>query len=259
MSFRQMLPFLLLNVVVSAVVVLSILFWWDNRGEGGTAEANEAAALPEGVLPTPNIALPPSGTIAPEPTDPADAPQPVTHVVQSGETLNIISQRYDVSIDDIMAANNMDNPDFIGVGQALVIPVGGLAEPEPTAAPTDDPAAIPSPIATEPAASGGTGAITITSVLDPGVLESEAVQLVNNGTQELSIRGWKVRDEDSNVYTFGDVSIFGEGAGVMLHTRAGTDTFSDLYWGLAEPAWRSGEQLTLFDAAEQVMATFAVP
>lgn len=258
MSFRQMLPFLLLNVVVSAVVVLSILFWWDNRGEDGAGRATEAAeALPEGVLPTPNIALPPSGTIAAAPTTPSEAEQPTTHVVQAGETLNVISQQYDVSIDDIMAANGMDNPDFISVGQSLVIPVGGL--PEPTAAPTEDPGAIPTPIATEPAATGGTGSIAVTSVLDPGVLETEAVQLVNNGTQELSVRDWKVRDEDSNVYTFGDVSIFGEGAGVMLHTRPGTDTFSDLYWGLTEPAWRSGEQLTLFDAAEQVVATFIVP
>jgi len=85
------------------------------------------------------------------------------------------------------------------------------------------------------------------------------VQLVNSGAQQQSIQGWKVRDEDNNVYTFGDVSIFGDGAGVLLHTRAGDDTFSDLHWGLSEPAWRSGETLTLWDASEQVVATFVVP
>ena len=262
MSFRQMLPFLLLNIIVSAVVVLSILFWWSNRaGEAAVAgSASPTAALPAGVLATPNIAAPPSGIVPPEAAgasaDAAAGDGPVVHVVQSGDTLNQISQQYDVSVEDIMAANGMTDPNFIAVGQQLVIPVGGL--PEPTVAPTEAPAAQPSPIPTEPAAAGG-GIITVTGVLDPGLLDTEAVQLVNNGAQAQSINGWKMRDEDNNVYTFGDVSIFGEGAGVLLHTRAGDDTFSDLHWGLSEPAWRSGEQLTLFDAGEQVMATFTVP
>lgn len=256
MSFRQMLPFFLLNIVVSAVVVLSILFWWDNRGaREETAAGATAAALPEGVLPTPNIAAPPSGTIPPEPAA-ETASEPVLHTVQAGETLNIISQQYDVSVDDIMVANDMTDPNFIAVGQQLTIPVGGL--PEPTVAPTETAVTNPSPIPTEPAATGG-GVIGVTGVIDPGLLETEAVQLVNSGAQEQSISGWKVRDEDNNVYTFGDVSIFGEGAGVLLHTRAGDDTFSDLFWGLNEPAWRSGEQLTLFDAGDQVVATFVVP
>ncbi|MCL4804290.1 MAG: LysM peptidoglycan-binding domain-containing protein [Anaerolineae bacterium] len=257
MSFRQMLPFLLLNIVVSAVVVLSILFWWDNRGENGVAGEPTVAALPEGVLPTPNIAAPPSGTVAPDATAAAAANEPVIHTVQAGETLNIISQEYDVSVDDIMLVNGMDNPNFIAVGQQLTIPVGGI--PEPTVAPTETSVALPSPIPTEPAAAGSGGTITVAGVLDPGVLETEAVQLVNNGAQEQSLLGWKVRDEDSNVYTFGNVSIFGEGAGVFLHTRAGTDTVGDLHWGLGAPVWRSGEQLTLFDASEQVIATFVVP
>jgi len=255
MSFRQMLPFFLLNIVVSAVVVLSILFWWDSRGPGDELAAGATAAtLPAGVLATPNIAAPPSGTVPVEAE--ASASEPVVHTVQPGETLNMISQQYDVSVDDIMAANGMTDPNFIGVGQQLTIPVGGL--PEPTVAPTETAVANPSPIPTEPSAAGG-GVIGVTGVIDPGVLETEAVQLVNSGAQEQSISGWQVRDEDSNVYTFGEVSIFGEGAGVMLHTRAGDDTFSDLHWGLSEPVWRSGEQVTLFDAGGQVVATFIVP
>lgn len=258
MSFRQMLPFLFLNVVVSALVVLSILFWWENRDSRGELAAGPtAAAIADGGLPTPNIAAPPSGTVAPDATAAAAANEPVIHTVQAGETLNIISQEYDVSVDDIMLVNGMDNPNFIAVGQQLTIPVGGI--PEPTVAPTETSVALPSPIPTEPAAAGSGGTITIAGVLDPGVLETEAVQLVNNGAQEQSLLGWKVRDEDSNVYTFGNVSIFGEGAGVFLHTRAGTDTVGDLHWGLGAPVWRSGEQLTLFDASEQVIVTFVVP
>ena len=259
MSFRQMLPFLFLNVVVSAVVVLSILFWWDNRNEGamGAAEIAADAALGGDGLPTPNIAAPPSGTEAPAATATAEAGAPVVHTVQAGETLNIISQQYDVSIDDIMLVNGMDNPNFIAVGQQLTIPVGGI--PTPTTAPPTEVVALPSPIPTEPAAAGGAGQLTVTGILDPGLLETEAVQFVNSGAQAQVMTGWKVRDEDSNVYTFGEVSIFGEGAGVLLHTRAGDNTFSDLFWGLSEPVWRSGEQLTLWDANDQVVARYTVP
>lgn len=257
MSFRQMLPFLFLNIVVSTVVVLSILFWWGNRDGSESATEAAEATLPAGVLPTPNIAAPPSGTIAPEATAAAAGSEPVVHTVQAGETLNMISQQYDVSIDDIMLVNGMDNPNFIAVGQQLTIPVGGI--PEPTAVPTEAVVALPSPIPTEPAGATGGGVIAVSGVLDPGILDTEAVQLINSGAQEQSMQGWKVRDEDSNVYTFGDISIFGEGAGVLLHTRAGDDSFSDVHWGLSEPVWRSGEQLTLFDASERVIATFVVP
>ena len=259
MSFRQMLPFLFLNVVISVVVVLSILFWWDGRNEAGgepAAGAVATAGIAPGDLATPNLAAPPSGTVAPELTEPAGADEPVIHVVQPGETLNLIGARYGVSVEEILQANGLDNPDFISAGQQLTIYVGGI--PDPTIAPTEAAVAQPSPIPTEPAATGG-GVIGVPAVIDPGNLASEAVQIVNSGVQQQSIQGWKVRDEDNNVYTFGNVSIFGEGAGILLHTRAGDNTFSDLYWGLAEPAWRAGETLTLWDANEQVVATFVVP
>jgi LysM repeat protein len=261
MSFRQMLPFLFLNVIVSAVVVLSILFWWDSRG-GGTAalaEATATAELPPGVLATPNIAAPPSGTVAPEAAAAAGSAAeggPVVHVVAAGDTLNRISQQYDVSVDDIMAANGLTDPNIIAVGQQLTIPVGGL--PTPTVPAPTEIAARPSPIPTE-AVAAGQGEIAVTGITDPGTLATESVQIVNNGAERQSLLGWTLRDEDNNAYTFGDVSIFGEGAGILLHSRAGTDSPLELFWGLAEPAWRSGETLTLWDAAQQVVATYVVP
>jgi len=255
MSFRQMLPFLFLNVIVSALVVISILFWWDNRGVRGVENAKAKATLVPGELPTPNIAAPPTGAV-PVATE-AVVEENVVHVVQAGETLNAISQRYDVSVDDIMLVNGLDNPNLISVGQSLNIPVGGI--PEPTALPTETPVALPSPIPTEPAATGDSGQITVAAILDPGIMETEAVELVNNGGQAISLAGWQIRDEDNNIYTFGNVTIFGEGAGIRLFTRSGNDTFSELHWGLGSPAWRSGETLSFQDAGGQVVATFVVP
>ncbi len=44
------------------------------------------------------------------------------HTVQSGETLMAIARQYGVTVDDIVQANNLPNPDTLSVGQELIIP-----------------------------------------------------------------------------------------------------------------------------------------
>lgn len=44
------------------------------------------------------------------------------HVVQSGETLSAIAKAYGVTTADIIAANNIDNPNNLRVGQKLFVP-----------------------------------------------------------------------------------------------------------------------------------------
>ena len=46
-----------------------------------------------------------------------------TDVVQAGDTLYSISQRFGVSVDAIMAANNLSDRNTVNVGQVLVIPL----------------------------------------------------------------------------------------------------------------------------------------
>ncbi len=264
MSLRQMLPFLLLNILVSAAVVLGILFWWEGRDASGPDNQPIATTIAQAVPAVPTLD-PAAEAVAIEAAavpvaEEAPADEPIVHVVQPGETLRAISDSFDVSMDDIVAANGLANPDLLSVGQQLIIPIGGL--PEPTvAAPVEEPtAALPTPIPTVPGeAPGAASDIGISAVSGTGDLPTEVIQIVNNGVDAQSIAGWTLRDEDNNVYTFGQVSIFGAGAGVNLHTRAGDDTVTDLFWGLAEPAWRSGEQVTVWNAANEVMTTFDIP
>lgn len=61
--------------------------------------------------------------------------QPITHVVQSGESLYIISQRYGVTIDAIKGENQLRS-DMILVGQKLMIPKALAAEPVPAETPS---------------------------------------------------------------------------------------------------------------------------
>lgn len=47
---------------------------------------------------------------------------PFTHVIASGETLGRIALRYDVTLDELMSANAITNPNAIVAGTLLVIP-----------------------------------------------------------------------------------------------------------------------------------------
>ena len=51
----------------------------------------------------------------------------VVHVVQWGETLQIIARRYGTTYSVIASANNLANPNFVYAGQMLVIPAGAAA------------------------------------------------------------------------------------------------------------------------------------
>lgn len=44
------------------------------------------------------------------------------HVVQPGETLSSIASRYGLSTSTLMSANNLTNPNFLSIGQALTVP-----------------------------------------------------------------------------------------------------------------------------------------
>ena len=54
---------------------------------------------------------------------PTTAPSgPTTHVVVRGETLSGIASRYGVTVDAILAANNLKDKNYITIGQRLIIP-----------------------------------------------------------------------------------------------------------------------------------------
>jgi uncharacterized protein YcbK (DUF882 family) len=58
-----------------------------------------------------------------ETTNGKNQPDPNTHEIQPGETLGEIALSYGITMQDLMDANNMDNPDKIFFGQKLILPV----------------------------------------------------------------------------------------------------------------------------------------
>jgi murein DD-endopeptidase MepM/ murein hydrolase activator NlpD len=72
----------------------------------------------------------PSASPTPEPTI-----QEQVHVVQRGETLYRIARRYGTTVQALVAANNLANPNLIFRGQKLIIPSAIASPAEPLPAP----------------------------------------------------------------------------------------------------------------------------
>jgi LysM repeat protein len=77
-------------------------------------------------------------------------PDPVNlvfHEVQSGDILVNIARQYDVTVEEIVAANNLPSADVLEIGQRLIIPAEGFVASEapavvPAAAPAEEPSII---------------------------------------------------------------------------------------------------------------------
>ncbi|MFN3742162.1 MAG: LysM peptidoglycan-binding domain-containing protein [Anaerolineales bacterium] len=80
---------------------------------------------------------PPPGLLLPSPTPDAPHALPTprareeTYVVQPGDTLNQIAVRYGVSIESLVRANALSNPDFLEPGQILLLPTPDFQLPAP--------------------------------------------------------------------------------------------------------------------------------
>ncbi len=96
-------------------------------------------------IPNPNLIrvgqvleIPGDGSGAPPPPAPTPAPSPGgTYTVQPGDTLSRIAQRFGTTYLAIAQANNLANPNYIYVGQVLIIPggTGGTPPPPPNPGP----------------------------------------------------------------------------------------------------------------------------
>jgi len=53
--------------------------------------------------------------------------EPVTHIVQVGETLIFIADQYDISVEELVGLNNIKNSSLINIGQRLLVPRKSLS------------------------------------------------------------------------------------------------------------------------------------
>ena len=88
--------------------------------------------------------------------------------------------------------------------------------------------------------------------------DAEMVSVRYSGDGELDLAGWYLEDENKNVFVFPQLILFAEGA-VRVHTMSGQNTVVDLYWGMRESVWESGEVASLMDSQDIERAIYEVP
>ncbi len=229
-SWKSLVFFLLLNVIVSACVTLTVLYIWDqNRGTVITNLLPEFRSTP--VVQTTSI---------PE-TEQVTAPTAVptaaylTHEVQAGDDFSSIADKYGIDVEELISINGFTEDQPLGVGEVLRIPY------EPTPVPE--------------------GVIQIRNVVGAGDLSAERVLLKFVGEGELTMVGWRLEDENGNVFLFPQTPrlILYEDGAVFIFTRPGVNSAIELFWGSEVSIWQPGETVTLRDADGSVRATYQIP
>jgi LysM repeat protein len=278
---RKQMAFLIgVNAVVSTLItLLLVLVILPAAGVREVTVAPAATTAPAGQQATPAEAGPvPSAT-------------PVIHTVQAGDSISALAMEYGLPQEDIIAANQLENPNLLQVGSKLLIPVGGLppASPTWTAVPTasDTPLPFEPPSAemtaealdaesTQVAAQEGATAsssssmsttipaagelqIEITEVIGPGQADEERVVITNLGERLADMQGWTLTDGEGNTYTFPNFRLW-RGGNVTVHTHIGQDGNppNNFYWNKLVAVWSLGEVVTLKDAAGDVISTYSV-
>ncbi len=253
MRARTWAIFITVNVIVSAVVMLAILFIWEHAH---TSAPPTPTAMPDLAATEEAVSAPTAPPVV-SPTPPAN----LLYTVQEGDTLGAIAQTHGVSIEDLMAANGITDPNLLHVGQTLIIPVG--PPPTPTTGPSaeaslEPPAtevSLPTPLPT--LTPSGPPLVEIGQVIGSGDLIAEVVVMRNQGGV-VSLEGWMLSNAEGHTFTFPALTLFTD-AEVRVHSAAGTPTPSDLYWDRVAPAWSGGALITLRDAEGNVVDTYIVP
>ncbi|MFA7198905.1 MAG: lamin tail domain-containing protein [Methanoculleus sp.] len=141
-------------------------------------------------------------------------------------------------------------------GQALSVTAGGapsatVTTRAPTATATTTQTPTPTTTTTPAPTPLPTGVYVAT--LD---LQEEWVTVANGDPAAANLTGWTITDEGArNTYTFPAFTL-DSGADVTVHSGAGNDTVTDLYWGRSSPVWNNdGDIATLADTNGAVVST----
>jgi LysM repeat protein len=253
MTLGQFIFLLVINALVALVISVVVTLTLGNRNASGPVPVPQ---------PTATVALP---TVAPtsavvEPT----SGRTNTYVVQSGDNLSGIAFKYGVSVDALMKANGLANPDMITVGQTLVIPAASATTAEtpeetPQAGTPEATVAARTPATARPSATAPSAPeVTIEQVRKAAPGGTDDVVVLANSGSWVKLLGWQLVDAEGNAYTFPDLRLF-PGGTVQVHTASGKNTEVDLYWGIDRAAWSRGGVVILKDASGQVVQTYQMP
>ncbi len=268
----------LVSTVISLLVVLIVGPWVFSGTLSGISTLNNPQPIINKTPQTLQSALPTTTT---QPTAPSE---PEIYVVKPGDSLSLIAENFDVSLEDLMALNTIDDPNSIQAGQNLIIPAERLANASPTIPPTLAPTHTPlpfdppntngnftpppqdisltatpspSPIPSATPLPIGTILVNIDRVEGYGNLEKELVEIKNNGPA-INLYGWKLEGSAIGTYNFPNKTLF-LGGSVWVNSKKGIDSEFDFFWNLDEAAWHSGDTIKLVNALGETVTTYDIP
>jgi len=227
-SWKRLLFYLVLNILVSACTTLAVLFAWDQF----------SGPMPRNLLPKAlsDLASAPTTVVQPaaqgsQIARPTPTEEFIVYQIKPGDTFESLAEKYNLSVDELIAVNGFTRSQPLGEGEVLRIPVTPR------------------------------GSVAIDSVVGAGDLESEHVLLKHQGAGELSLVGWRLEDGQGNIFIFPQFPqlMLYKGGAVNVHTAAGANTVVDLYWGLSAPVWKTGVTVILKDPQGNIRATYIVP
>jgi len=251
MNRRQLSLIIVLNAVISLAIALTVAWIFEARRpdpEELAARFTPAAAPQPAATFT---ATPPAAASAADPAAAAPAPtatpaaatgEAEVYVVQAGDSLSAIADRFGVTIAAIVAANDLANPDFVFSGQRLVIPQAG--------AQANNAPATPAAVVSE--------GIRLSVIDGGGDLTRESISVVNDSDLAVNLQGWRLEREGGPAYTFDNVLLF-PGSGVLVYTGSGADTSVAVYWNQASAVWQSGAQARLVNPQNTTVAQLSAP
>jgi LysM repeat protein len=276
---KRVFYIVLLNVIISAITVGVVLQLWENDHPSTSAEntpvviivtATQLVITPinsndsfSGSLNPLETGAPITGTMEATPTL-----QMLTYRVKEGDFLGALAVEFNVSVADIMAVNDLTNPDSLYIGQIIYIPTAPLPTVTSTLiTPTTIASDTPRPSATitqghAPTSTstsiGQEARIVIDKVIGAGVLENERIVIRRAGDGELSLAGWRLTDNKGFEYIFPQLTLYKDGA-INVNTRTGQNTVVDLFWGLTSSVWGSGKIISIYDSHNNLRANYAIP
>ncbi|TMC60770.1 MAG: LysM peptidoglycan-binding domain-containing protein [Chloroflexi bacterium] len=229
MTRQQAIFLVAVNALLSAVISLLVVF------AVYSLFPPSPAVIPVALAGTP---LPPTATIR---------RQPIYYIVKPGDTLSTIAAQFNISTIALMQANGITNPNVLAVGQQLIIPPPDLTAVAPLSTTSSTSVATPVPI------------LRITAIIratSPQSPVGEMVIVQNIGVR-VNVKGWTLADLHGNIYVFPDF-VLETNAGVRVHSEAGLDTATDLYWGRTAPVWDANDTATLKDRNAAVIDSYTI-
>jgi LysM repeat protein len=145
-----------------------------------TATPEVTVVVPATLVPT--AIPPPANSPTPRPSPTALPDGSIVHVVQAGDTLLAIAERYNMSLDDLLFLNDLNVGDLLWIGQPIVIGITvstTTPEPAPSVA---DPTASMILTVTETMGGGSAAGINATDGEEDVVLDTETELVTEEAT-----------------------------------------------------------------------------